>query len=322
MNTFITLLKREYWEHRGGMLWTPLIVGGLMTLFATGGLLFGLVLRPESRMKINGMIVQGLEAMKTQEVQDQIAEGISMTSIPTMMPLFIAMVLVIVFYALASLYDDRKDRSILFWKSMPVSDTATVLSKLTSILFITPSITLAVGICTSIILTVITLAAIGIFTGVNVIPEVLTSKTFYLAPLALIATLPVYFLWALPSIAWFMLVSAWAKRVPIVWSIGVPVLTGALLSWQQLVTDVNLGAVWFWEKIVGRLFGSLIPGMWFGFSGGLDSDFDKPDSAQIFVLLGESWKTLAMPTVWIGLIIGVAMLVLAIRLRRWREDAG
>src|SRR3546814_20822192 len=39
---------------------------------------------------------------------------------------------VVFFYCLGALYDDRRDRSILFWKSLPVSDASTVLSKVFS----------------------------------------------------------------------------------------------------------------------------------------------------------------------------------------------
>ena len=53
---------------------------------------------------------------------------------------------VVFFYCLGSLYDERKDRSVLFWKSLPVSDRDTVLSKALSALVVAPTLAIAVGI--------------------------------------------------------------------------------------------------------------------------------------------------------------------------------
>ncbi|WP_210235883.1 ABC-2 transporter permease, partial [Mesorhizobium sp. M1C.F.Ca.ET.212.01.1.1] len=55
---------------------------------------------------------------------------------------------VVFFYCLGALYDDRRDRSILFWKSLPLSDTQTVLSKVISALIVAPLIAVIAGIIT------------------------------------------------------------------------------------------------------------------------------------------------------------------------------
>ena len=43
-------------------------------------------------------------------------------------------------------YDERKDRSVLFWKSLPVSDRDTVLSKAVSALVVAPTLAISVAI--------------------------------------------------------------------------------------------------------------------------------------------------------------------------------
>jgi ABC-2 type transport system permease protein len=228
---------------------------------------------------------------------------------------------VVLFYALGSLYDDRRDRSVLFWKSMPVSNTATVLSKLASMALVTPLITALVGIVVGTVIAIVAASTLAVF-GANVLPELLTTSEFYLAPLAVLAVIPVYALWVLPSIAWCMAVSAWAKRAPFLWAVGTPVLAGILLSWQQAMFDRDLGAEWFWEHVVGRLFGSFLPGMWFAFSDNWErvDDF-QPAEQSVFELVSMSYASLSSPSLWIGLAAAAALVAVAIRLRRWREDA-
>jgi ABC-2 type transport system permease protein len=320
MNTFPTLLKREFWEHKGGMLWAPVVVGGLMFCAAGISAAIGLA------AKTGGIHVDGENILidgsnVSQATESQIAEGLAFAIVPSLAPLAAVLAFVILFYALGSLYDDRRDRSVLFWKSMPVSNAATVLSKLVSMALVTPLITGLVGIVVGTLVAVIAALTFSAF-GIGVLPELLTTSEFYLAPLAVLAVIPVYALWVLPSIAWCMAVSAWAKRAPFLWAVGTPVLAGILLSWQQAMFDRDLGADWFWENIVGRLFGSFLPGMWFAFSGNAErvDDF-QPTEQSVFELVSMSYASLTSPSLWIGVAVAAALIAVAIRLRRWREDA-
>jgi ABC-2 type transport system permease protein len=320
MNTFPTLLKREFWEHKGGMLWAPVVVGGLMLGAAGISAAIGLAAK-DGNMQVNGERIIADGHLLTTETQQQIADGLAFAIVPSLAPLAAVLAFVVLFYALGSLYDDRRDRSVLFWKSMPVSNTATVLSKLASMALVTPLITALVGIVVGTVIAVVAASTMAAF-GANVLPELLTTSEFYLAPLAVLAVIPVYALWALPSIAWCMAVSAWAKRAPFLWAVGTPVLAGILLSWQQAMFDRDLGADWFWEHIVGRLFGSFLPGMWFAFSGSAERiDSFQPTDQSVFELVSMSYGSLTSPSLWIGLAAAAALVAVAIRLRRWREDA-
>lgn len=320
MNTFPTLLKREFWEHKGGMLWAPVVVGSLMLGAAGISAAIGLAAK-DGDMRVNGERIVADGQLLTTETQQQIADGLSFAIIPSLAPLAAVLAFVVLFYALGSLYDDRRDRSVLFWKSMPVSNTATVLSKLASMALVTPLITALVGIVVGSVIAIVAASTLAVF-GANVLPELLTTSEFYLAPLAVLAVIPVYALWVLPSIAWCMAVSAWAKRAPFLWAVGTPVLAGILLSWQQAMFDRDLGAEWFWEHIVGRLFGSFLPGMWFAFSDNWErvDDF-QPAEQSVFELVSMSYASLTSPSLWIGLAAAAALVAVAIRLRRWREDA-
>lgn len=321
MNTFPTLLKREFWEHKGGLLWAPVVVSGILLVFALGSLLLGLAFKG-SALKMNGehIVVDG--QLIDAAIQAKIASGMVFAALPSMAPLAGMLALVLFFYALGSLYDDRKDRSVLFWKSMPVSDSATVLSKLASMLVVAPLITAAIGGLLGVVLVLVAAASMSVF-GAGILGTVLATPDLYLTPIAIVAMVPVYALWVLPSIAWCMAVSAWAKRAPFLWAVGLPLGVAILLSWQEAMFDASLGARWFWENVVGRFFGSFIPGLWFAFGGEWTAlDGFKPGQSGVMEIVAKSYATLASPSLWIGLAVGAALVTLAIRLRRWREDAG
>lgn len=320
MNTFITLLKREFWEHRGGMLWAPLAVGGLMLALVAVSVVIGL-LAGGGELRINGQPLLPANPAIDLAAQAAIAEGLAAAVLPSMLPLAIVLAFVVLFYALGSLYDDRRDRSVLFWASMPISNSATVLSKLVSIAIVTPLLAALVGIAVG-MLVAITIAGTMSALGSGILPRLLSDPDFLLAPLAVLALLPVYALWALPSIAWCMAVSAWARRAPLLWAIGMPVFAGSLVSWQEAMFNRDLGGDWFWENVVARLFGGFVPGLWFAFAGdGVSIEALEPEPIGPLGLVAESYATLASPALWIGLIVGAGLIALAIRLRRWREDA-
>lgn len=331
MNTFITLLKREFWEHRGGMLWVPLAVGGLMLALIAVSIVTGLLdsggeLRISGELRINGQPLLPATPMIDPAAQAALEEGMAaaklhLALLPSMLPLAIVLAFVVLFYALGSLYEDRRDKSVLFWASMPVSNSATVLSKLVSIAVVTPLLAALVGIVVG-MLAALDLAITMSVLGSGTLPRLLSEPDFLLAPLAVLALLPVYALWALPSIAWCMAVSAWARRAPLLWAIGMPVFAGSLVSWQEGMFNRDLGGDWFWENVVARLFGGFVPGLWFAFAGdGVSIENLEPVPIGTLGLVAESYATLASPALWIGLIVGAGLIALAIRLRRWREDA-
>jgi ABC-2 type transport system permease protein len=327
MNTFPTLLKREFWEHKGGMLWAPVIVGGIMGLFAAGSMIFGAVMARDNMVGFNGVRLTNLGDAIPADKYAEVAAAMSFSYLPALLPFLAILTFVVLFYSLGSLYDDRRDRSLLFWKSMPVSDASSVLAKLASILLITPTLSLALGSIFGFGLVMMSVVTAAIL-GANLFAPVLSSSNIYLMPFGILSMVPVYALWALPSVAWFMLVSAWAKRAPFLWAVGVPVLAGIILSWAEAMFKAGLPHEWFWENVIGRLFGSIVPGLFFlyGNTEALERqanliDANGPQAFELGQWVLAGYQTLATPTVWIGLVLGAAMIVAAIRLRRWREDA-
>ena len=203
MNTMKWLVKREFWEHKGGFFWAPAVVGTIMTLFLGVSLIIGVTLGKHQGFNINGAHMNSLSnAMDTAD-RAQFIDALTQGYMGTGAPLLMVLAFVVFFFCLGSLFDERKDRSVLFWKSLPVSDGDTVLSKVLTALVAAPLIALAFATIIS-VLSLFFIVTAAAFMGVNIAGDVLTAPAVYLAPFELLAILPVYVVWALPTVGWLM----------------------------------------------------------------------------------------------------------------------
>ncbi len=323
MNTMKMLVKREYWENKGGMFWAPVVVSAFFLAISFISVIVAAIgAKQGGVVHVNGNdFVNVADFSKHLSPDDihKIAEVLSMAYLPSIMPLMAVLAFVVFFYSLSSLYDDRKDKSVLFWKSMPISDTQTVLSKLFSILVITPLVPLVVGLAVAVLLFLMFGITAQIM-GVSLIGEALSLSNFYLLPLEILACLPIYVVWAFPSVAWFMLVSAWARQVPFLWAVGIPVILGVLLSIAEAITGAGIPYEWYWENIVGRLFGGFVPGVWLAFFDASNNMQIESDHQAGWEILKASWAILGYTKVWIAVALGTVMTYAAIRLRRYRDE--
>ncbi len=320
------LLRREFWEHKGGFFWAPIWAGGISLLLTLMALIFGEVaMRREavSGLKVNGpVMINGLdlnlitEQMSPDDVQ-KLADGISLSTASAMFWPLLVLGFVVFFYCLGSLYDERKDRSVLFWKSLPVSDRDTVLSKALSALVVAPTLAIAVGIACMVAFLLVLSVFVLLHHGNPFV--LLWSPDNLLANAGVaLAAIPVYALWALPSAGWLLLCSAWSKSKPFLWAIMIPVFAGVFISWFDLMNVFNLDSSWFWKNVVAHLLGGVFPGTWFTVMdmGGLQ----VKELGNHLVLLKALYSALATPQLWIGAGAGIAMIAAAVRLRRWRDD--
>lgn len=213
---FQALLKREMLEHRNLFIIAPAILGGLILLFSVWAM---------SRM--GGDVVSVII-----EFMARLFNGLSPLEMAPIF-MFLAIPFIGVFYFCAiiylmnSLYQDRQELSILFWQSMPVSNLNTVLSKLVTIGIVAPLFYIA----TMFVLYVIAMLWLVIL-GWSYNIEIAGLGYMFLAAVA--SLIFVYLsvittaLWLLPTIGWVVLFSAFAKRTPIMWAIGVFILVGFL----------------------------------------------------------------------------------------------
>jgi len=200
------------------------------------------------------------------------------------------------FYSLDALYGERRDRSILFWKSMPVSDLTTVLSKA-----IIPVVVLQlIAWAGTITLWAFMLALSRIVwsgTGISTMGLWSNLPFFPLALLLFYHLLFLHGLWHAPFYAWMLMVSSWARRAPILWAILPPAAIG-------VVERVAFSSSDFTNLLLDHLMGS--PG-------------SAPQEHGLMGMLGHFEPgTFLTPALWIGLALTALFLAAAVRLRRNR----
>lgn len=329
MNTMTMkwLLRREFWEHKGSMFWAPAIVSALLVLLVGGTMVYGMAVHgAPGIVHVNGQAVSSgaFAAAMPAESRAMVAKVASGMYIAAGSPLFLILTFVVFFYCLGALYDERRDRSILFWKSLPVSDGMTVLSKAITALCVAPVISIAFAVVASLALLLIGCVAMAIG-GVHLGGTILTQPDLYLQPLRLAALLPVYVVWALPTIGWLLLVSCWARTKPFLWAVGVPLIALLLVKWISYTLENFSGSplniMPLAQEIVARLLTGIVPGIWFSFTGGIPPGMHQNvQGPDVQVLFEASWMTLATAQAWIGALCGAVMIFGAIRLRRWRDE--
>ncbi len=312
-STFQWLLRREFWENRGGFVWAPAITGFIAAFFAAMAGLIATLVRSKHDIAVQDLA----EATR---VAGAVGDGALLLGIGLAMAVA---TFVVFFYALGSLYDDRRDRSILFWKSLPVSDTHMVLSKLAWALLLAPLLALAVGLLTGVafwLIAALTSTINGIPGGSGILTH---SHPLRIVGNVLLA-FPVQMLWSLPTVGWLMLCSAWAKRFPFLWSVLIPFLfcamAGVVTLMFKITTDIELPYGTLLYVVLYRGLMSIVPGTWLP-ARGEDVQMWEGKDLSGALNLGTSWQTLGHADIWIGIVVGIAMIYLAIRMRRWRELA-
>ncbi|MEL1264632.1 ABC transporter permease [Pseudoxanthomonas putridarboris] len=314
---FKWLLKREFWENRGGFFWAPVITGGI---FVVLNLILAIIGSIAARRSMGGdgfIIDEGQE--KIHQVAGAFGDGMLLGGVVLAC---VVLAFVVFFYALGTLYDDRRDRSVLFWKSLPVSDTHMVLSKLAWALLLAPVLAVGIGILIGIALWLISALTITV-NGLSAGTAIFTHSHPLRVIGGVVASLPVYVFWALPAVGWLMFCSAWARSKPFLWAVLVPVLACVIVSMMEILPGVNIRHDLIWYTVVYRGLLSVVPGSWFPIIGGVgnpDVEINSPEDLAGAVDLTHSWNAFATADLWIGAVVGVALIAGAIYLRRWRES--
>lgn len=270
---FYWSVRRELWENRS-IIVAPLIVAGLV--------LFGFVLS-----LFHPLIVIPGRATPPEAATDRLATAV----------LFLTGLLVATFYSLGALYGERRDRSILFWKSLPVSDVMTVLSKAAIPLVVMPVVVFVVLMATKAVMLALGLAALS---ARGLEPATLwTEVDLPRGVVMVVYSLVTQTLWHAPVWGWLLMVSAWAKRAPFLWAAGLPLA-------PCIVERIGFGT-----SHLADLFGHRL-------TGWPVEAFETGRIAQ-GLTVADLTGFLSSPGLWAGLAVAAAFLATAVWLRRRRE---
>ncbi len=282
-------VRRELWENRSLYI-APLAVAGLLLL---GSLISAVYYR--NRIV---EVMQPLLALTPEQQAATLAKPYDMAAVLLLVTSF----LVAVFYCLDALHGERRDRSILFWKSLPVSDLTTVLAKASIPLVVLPVIVFAVILATHFFMLLVGTAAL-VAHGVSA--SVLWGRVLGVEGMVvLVYGLAVNSLWYAPVYGWLMLVSGWARRATFLWAVLPPL---ALC----VVEAITFHSWRFASLLKYRLSG--------GFAEAFAVQPQHGSIPNVGLAQLEPLRFLGSPGLWTGLLVATAFLAAAVWLRRNRE---
>jgi ABC-2 type transport system permease protein len=270
-------VRRELWEYRSIYI-APLAVAGVALFSFTISIIAGIWERPLR-----------FDPGTPQKPFDMAAGLLMLTGI-----------IVSAFYCVDALHGERRDRSILFWKSLPVSDITTVLSKASIPLVILPLLTFAITIAVQWMMLLVS-SVVVLVSGQSVAMLWTNLSFFQMSLLLLYHLLTAHALWPAPIYCWLLLVSGWARRAPFLWAV-LPLV---------VIAGVENLAFHTWH------FAALVGGRFIGDAPTISSTGPDmfPTNPMTHITPGHF---LSSPGLWIGLAVAAAFLAAAVRLRRYQ----
>ena len=288
--TLRTLVRREFWEHRS--LWlAPLVVTALLALCA-----------------LIGRIHLDMDDAGPVHSEQQRVAIFTLIQWVLAMPQYVVAVFVVAFYLRDCLYAERKDRSILFWKSLPVSDELTVATKALVALVVVPLGVFALALVAHLLFT----AILGVRVLIGSLPPAFTWNTYewFRTEIVMLLITVAAVLWFAPLAAYLLLVSAAARRAPILWA-TLPFVLGPVLEW------VAFGTRHLMDFINYR-----INGVWWLLGVHNTHIVSKHEVRAVGTALEvlDFRAFLTSIDLWLGLVVAAGLLYAAIRIRRYRDD--
>ena len=298
MNNILMLMRREVWEHRS--LWiTPLVLAGVLLIIAAfGGVNYG---DNPGDFSFGITDHQRLPEHMTPPNDVRLAVIASVYAMLTVTQ-FVVLGIVVFFYLLDTLLAERRDRSILFWKSLPVSDGEVVTSKALTALVAAPLFVLAVSAVMLVLVAGIAALRLG---DLPFTPW--SAEVWLKLQVVMLGFVPMVVLWYLPLAGYLLVVSVWARKNAFLWAV-LPWV--AILIIEGLITRTTKFA-----EFLGDRFGGFVQVMKFHES----RDFDASN------LVGGAYsyigRVFAHPEIYVGAAAGLALIYAAVRIRRYRDDS-
>lgn len=305
IQTQIALLRREFWEHKA-ILVVPIVVAVVMALTSLTG-----------QVSIDHLELLDLGIVGATNMPEN-ARALVLFGIMTALssPFVFAMWILTIFYTLDSLYAERKDRSILFWRSIPVTDFDTILSKLMTAMIAIPLVTFVIIIATHLLVLLNVSIWIDLRGGSpwHLIWSAVPFVDNWAATLVLLLALP---LWLSPFIGWFLFVSAFTKRSPLL-TAALPIIMLPLL--EKLFFGSAVMAEAFFERSLKMPLLAGLDEIERKFQN-VDDIANLPDAELDLFSIMDLGGFLTDPQLWVGLIVCGIFSAAAIYVRRYRDES-
>jgi ABC-2 type transport system permease protein len=274
---FYWSVRRELWEYRSIFI-APMAVAGVSVL---------------------GFLIATLgRALSMSNLDKRLAVLEQPYEFAAALPMLAAMVIG-AYYCLDAFSGDRRDRSILFWKSLPVSDRTTILAKATVLFAVLPLITCAMIVAVEVIMVMLS-SVVVLGSGLSVATFWSHITPFHTVEGLLYHTITVHVLWHAPFYAWLLLVSSWARRAAILWATLPPLAIGIF---ERIAFHTTYFANWLMYRV----------------SGGPEAVPMASDHSMGMMTHFTLIRFLLTPGLWLGLGFTALCLAGAVRLRRYRE---
>jgi ABC-2 type transport system permease protein len=300
MKPFSYLVRRELWENR--WVWrAPVALTGVLLLAYVAAIVLAHVGITHIQIENNQGSFNIESGAAYLSAHPRMADKASMVFFSLLTALFnLVLIITMARYLLHSLYGDRKDRSILFWRSLPISDTATVLSKLLIVMVGAPLATFVMLVIAQ-LLGIGAAAAGGVFNFTWSAGDMLHLWAF------LFVGFFVQSLWYLPFYGWIMMASAWARQAPVLWTVLPPLLAG--------IIELILFQTDYFFSTIGNHAASILPAI------SHDGAIAHPGDLGLGIFsLRRFADVLSSGELWIGAAIGIVFVAAAIFIRRYRGE--
>jgi ABC-2 type transport system permease protein len=311
-NNILMLIRRETWEHRS--LWiAPLVVAGvLLVISAFGGVHFNERGDGDFWMGYNS---EAMADLPPAERERMIAQMNPKPAVKTMIVAsvfatltvvqMVVLGIVVFFYLLDTLLAERRDRSILFWKSHPISDGEVVASKALTALVVAPLFVLVVSAVSLLLFSAI------IALRLHDAPFTPWDTQAWLSVQAvMLGFVPMVVLWYLPLAGYLLVVSVWVRKNAFLWAVLPPV---GLLLIEKMITHTN-----YVGDFLGHRFAGYVLAMNPGDLRSIEHVGTEHLVLDAYRLLGQVF---ADYEIWAGVAAGLALVYLAVRIRRLRDDS-
>ena len=301
----IALIRRELWEHRSIFV-TPIAIGLILAL----GVLMteGMLTAHTAEIDIG---IAAASNLADESHRSAVINGLLF--VPSVI-ILIGMSVLVIFYSLDSLYAERKDKSILFWRSLPVTDAETVISKALTGALVIPLISFAAIITTQLISMILSSIWIMIEGGdaIHLIWAPASLVSLWAATLAGMLMLS---LWLSPFLGWFLFVSAFAKRMPLLLAALPIIMLPMLENWI-------FGSKMFFEAFFVRTIEPIRDG-----AEAAKASFEITENLRVSSLIADPWQAIefgsffAKSDLWAGLIVSATFITAAVYVRRYRDES-